>query len=261
MTTENTQNTADMSDDELEAALAAEFREDDIVEQDASDKDAANELNVAEAKPEADKVPPPPPAKEASKSAKAPSKKSQVRKNAATKPVSSKDAKPKGAKAPAEPKVPKAPRVTTQNAKRSAVALDRMGANVDGFALETTDTKLKPAELKTKREELLAEIDKLPIKVSEKAINLVAFANGGAKLSCYTEIAIKFLVAEGSMTAATLIAHLMDQKANGVKGYSKGTANSQGHQMMKLLPLFKIGTVDGKTMKVNKSSIIVKLVK
>ncbi len=225
--------TPEVSDEELLAALSEE-----------SDTAEAGELNVEEAIPA-------PPVKKGGLKAKKEAAKAKKAKGGTTD------------KAKAEPKEPKAPRKTVINSKRSEVALDRMGANAEDFVLETTDAKLKPAERKAKRDALLAAMDSkdMAVKVSEKAINLIAFTSGAAKLSTYTEIAIKFLVDKGSMTAQELINHLQDQKANGVKGYSKGTANSQGHQMFKLLPLFMIGTLDGKTMKVNKQSIIAKLVK
>tara|TARA_R110000851_G_C13102760_1_gene569328 strand:- start:75509 stop:76249 length:741 start_codon:yes stop_codon:yes gene_type:complete len=227
-----------MSDAELDAMLADEFK---------GEEGAESNNEMTEATPH-EAAAPKPPAKKSKMGAKKAAKK-------AAKSGEKEEA------APAAPKEPKVARITVMNAKRSEVALDRMGPNASDFVLEIDDAKLKPAQRKAKTDALLASINDLPVKVSEKAINMIAFASGSAKLSVYTHLAITFLQKEKEITAKTLIEHLMDQKANGVKAYSKGTANSQGHQMFKLLPLFKIGTIKDKTITFNAGSVIAAIVK
>lgn len=141
--------------------------------------------------------------------------------------------------------------------KKSDVFVDKLGEGASTFFLELSDAELEESELKKAQDAILTTVDTMAVKVAEKAINIVAAANNGAKLSTYTEIALKFLEAKPEgFTAKELIEHYSDQKANGVKGYSQGTANSQAHQMFKLLPALKIAVLDGKLMKLNPNSFL-----
>lgn len=151
----------------------------------------------------------------------------------------------------------KKPRKTMISSKKSEVATSKLGENAAGFILELSDAELDEKAQAKQRETFLSSIDDMAKKVGEKAVNLVAYAGADAKLSAYTAIALKFLVDKGSITTKDLIEHMQDQKANGVKGYSIGTARSQSHQMFQLFPAFKVGTLDGKTMTVNEESLIV----
>jgi len=161
------------------------------------------------------------------------------------------------AEKPAKEKKP--PRETSMaTSKKSDVIRERLGDNLAGtLVLEMADAELSKTKLKNQQDKILDMIDGLAKKVGEKAVNLIAHLNGSAKLSAYSEIALKFLNAspEG-IVAADLIAHYQDQKANGVKSYSVGTARSQGHQMFQLLPALKIAEMTGKTMTVNPDSLI-----
>ena len=149
-------------------------------------------------------------------------------------------------------------RSTMAGAKKSVVLRERLGEKMsEALVLELSDAKLKPEELVKQQDALLDAIDQLAVKVGEKAVNLIGAVNGSAKLSTYTAIAIKFLTnSEEGITAIDLITHMKDQTANGVKGYSEGTARSQGHQMYKLLPAMKIAVLDDKTMNVNPESTL-----
>jgi hypothetical protein len=142
--------------------------------------------------------------------------------------------------------------------KKSDVIRERLGANLaETLVLEVADAGLDAASLQIAQDEVLVKIDGLAKKVGEKAVNLIAHINDSAKLSAYTEIAFKFMQSKSEgIVSADLIAHFQDQKANGVKSYSIGTARSQGHQMFQLLPALKIAELNGKTMSVNSDSLI-----
>ncbi|MCG5512803.1 hypothetical protein [Ectothiorhodospira shaposhnikovii] len=149
------------------------------------------------------------------------------------------------------------PRKTMTGHRKSEVVKDKLGAKLgEVVILEVTDAMLPPAVLKERQDELLANIDKMAKKVGEKAVNLLSHINGTAKLSAYTDIAIAYLAKHGSMTTNDLISHLTSGDHSYRKPYSIGTARSQTHQMFALLPQFKIGVMEGKTMKVNPNSVI-----
>jgi hypothetical protein len=150
------------------------------------------------------------------------------------------------ATAPVEPKTP---RVTMTGAKKSAVATSKLGDDV--LLLELSDASESIETLRERSAEIVASFDKLAKKVGEKAVNIVGALKGTAKLSVYTSVALRTLTARGSMTAADLIKVYQDG------GYSKGTANSQAHQMMQLLPVFKAGTLTGKLLTRNDNSVLI----
>jgi len=150
----------------------------------------------------------------------------------------------------------KAPRKTMAGGKKSDVIRDRL---TETLILEVDDAKLSPTELEASQDTLLDYIDtEMAVKVAEKAVNLISAANGHAKLSAYTIITLRFLEesASAGITVKNLVEHLQDQKANGVKGYSDGTAKSQAHQMFKLLPTLKVASMNGKVMTINEDSIL-----
>lgn len=93
---------------------------------------------------------------------------------------------------------------------------------------------------------LKAVVDGMPIKVREKAVNLVEHVTKGKALSVYTQVAVDMLKTEGKLSAKKLVEHLqVVSKKNGGAGYSIGTARSQAQQQMTLLQGFGIAAKTG----------------
>lgn len=98
-------------------------------------------------------------------------------------------------------------------------------------------------------------IRECPVKVQEKALNIVQWMLHGHLLSVFTELSLAELIRNETATSASLRAMFM---SNPDKMYTVGTAGSQAGQMMKLLPAMGIATCTGKTLKVNPDSPVVK---
>ena len=142
------------------------------------------------------------------------------------------------------------------DAKPSAALIARLGS-VEAASMhlkisesdETVDAKSLTETLK----ERLTKLDDLPKKVGEKAVNLIAHLGGGAKLSCYTEIAIKMLLDNGELTSKELFDRYI------ARPYSEGTSRSQCGQMMQLLPALGLADRTSRgSLALRKDSLIAK---
>lgn len=123
----------------------------------------------------------------------------------------------------------------------------------DNIIFERDDVALSVADREKMVNEVVNEIDGLPKKVSEKAVNALQAACGQAKLSVYTQIAVDLLRQKGSLT----LTDLRDgYEAPNPKPYGKSTASSQASQMMKLLPYLKIANREGGTLSLNQDSAL-----
>lgn len=164
------------------------------------------------------------------------------RKNAAATKKKSKsaankfDIPPQQKQAPAEPTQPRG-------------RFDLMGMN---------DEQWLRVGLKTDAATSLNLIRECPVKVQDKALNIVQWMLHGHLLSVFTELSLSELIRNGTATSATLRAMFM---SNPDKMYTVGTAGSQAGQMMKLLPVMGIATVVGKSLKLNPDSPVVKFFK
>jgi len=147
---------------------------------------------------------------------------------------------------PAGEKKPREPRPTFEH--RSDALLHRIGGR-ENLLFVSGDLHLDPGALAQKRDDFLAEVNSTAKKVQEKVINLFAAANGKAKLSEYSKIAIN-LLAESETTSKAIYEAMLAAK------YSTGTARSQSQQMMNLLPLVGIATRDKNVLKLNKDSVL-----
>lgn len=141
-------------------------------------------------------------------------------------------------KAEEKPVKVKARAIRTEGpATPSSALLARLGS-VDAVAthLHTSadDAKLSSEELIAQVKARMTDLDKLPKKVGEKAVNLIAHLAGGAQLSCYTQIALTMLMEKGELTSSELVARYL------ARPYSEGTSRSQCGQMMALLPALGI---------------------
>lgn len=151
-----------------------------------------------------------------------------------------------------EEKKAKRKRVSSAGKKKSEVIASHLGANsAEYFVLETADADLKPDELKDREKEVLASIDALAKKVSEKAVNLMNFVKTGEHLSVYTTIALDLLTEKGTVTSENLRQKMRDE------GYTVGTSNSQSQQMFQLFPALKIATRVKNILTLNDESTIV----
>lgn len=109
--------------------------------------------------------------------------------------------------------------------------------------------------LYTSSEDSVNLIRQCPVKVQDKALNVVQWMLRGQSLSIFTELCLKELVHRGSTTSAGFRGMLMSEPD---KTYTLGTAGSQAGQMMKLFPVLGIATRIGTTLTINKESPIVK---
>lgn len=122
----------------------------------------------------------------------------------------------------------------------------------DGYpqylAFDTGDKDMDPDQLKDQADKRLITIGNLAKKEQQKAINMIRHLKNGTKLEVYTELGLKFLIENGSITSASLRNFFMSQKLNGVKGYSQGTAGAQTNQLMHLFVALEIASVSNKTL-------------
>lgn len=142
------------------------------------------------------------------------------------------------------------------DAKPSAALVSRLGsveAVTAHLKISDGDSAVDSKELVKALNERLSGLDDLPKKVGEKAVNLIAHLGGGAKLSCYTEIAIKMLIETGELTSKALFERYV------ARPYSEGTSRSQSGQMMQLLPALGLADRTGRgSLTLRKDSVIAK---
>lgn len=94
-------------------------------------------------------------------------------------------------------------------------------------------------------EAIMAAIDAAPVKVGEKASNLLRYGLGRDHVSNFTRFALsKLRSAENmEMTVPELVKAMMDER-----GYTPGTARSQSQQMSRLFGIFGMVSKDGSKM-------------
>ena len=154
---------------------------------------------------------------------------------------------------PAKPKraAPVTKRISSLGMKKSEALSKALGSKLqDYMCLNVNDVNLEPADLQTKIEAKLTEIDALPIKIQEKAVNFFAHLSNGAQLSNYTKIAIDLLIKDGEITSKAL------RDAYIARPYSPGTANSQCTQLMKLLQVLELANKEAGKLVANQESAL-----
>ena len=135
--------------------------------------------------------------------------------------------------------------------KKSEALSKALGSKLQDFmCLSINDATLEPADLQTKIEAKLTEIDALPIKIQEKVVNFFAHLSNGAQLSNYTRIAIDLLIKNGEITSKAL------RDAYIARPYSTGTANSQCTQLMKLLQVLELANKEAGKLVANQESAL-----
>lgn len=151
-------------------------------------------------------------------------------------------------------KAPVTKRISTIGMTKSVALATALGERLDDLlTVDTKDLALSDEDRFDKRIALLEAIDKMPIKIGEKATNLFAHIAKGAALSNYTRIAINFLVQNDEMTSKQLKDAFLSRP------YSEGTSSSQTTQMMNLLPALGIAIKSGGRLIPNPTSTLLPL--
>lgn len=167
---------------------------------------------------------------------------------------------PKAAKAPKEPKAPKVAkepakaRVTGD--KKSERILSTLGEKANDFLVLTIADASTADD--AYRAELLTKIDKMPIKIGEKAWQLFDWMGGRQdKLNNVLKTAFTVLKRDGFISTSDTGNLMVALSAT----YSKGTARSQAQQMYSLMEALKVvvpgdKTGRSKTLNLNADSVI-----
>ncbi|MET2951282.1 hypothetical protein ABXV18_24680 [Vibrio owensii] len=133
---------------------------------------------------------------------------------------------------------------------KSAAIHTKLGEAVYSHVLlEKGDSELSGAELKTKVDAIISDVDNLPKKVGEKILNLFQHLHTGVALSVYTTIALDMLAEKGTLSSTELRTKYEEK-------YSKGTASAQSSQLVQVIKFLKIGTAEGKELTLNENSIL-----
>ncbi|MFM5010862.1 hypothetical protein [Aeromonas veronii] len=140
--------------------------------------------------------------------------------------------------APAETEKPVKIKARAHGASKPSAALIARLGSVEAVEahlhIDASDGTLSRADLSTLIKSRMEDLDGLPKKVGEKAVNLIAHIAGGAGLSCYTRIALEMLLESGELTSKALYERYK------ARPYSEGTSRSQCGQLMQLLPAMGI---------------------
>lgn len=135
----------------------------------------------------------------------------------------------------------KAPRLNTQGMTKSAILSAK--TNVGDIMKIGIDQE--------RLEQMVAQIDKLPVKVQDKATNLMKFLSGKDYLSAYTKYCLNYLRDDGPMTVPQVVKKLTEDR-----GYSIGTARSQAQQISSLFRSYGIITVNNGVMELDRTNPI-----
>jgi hypothetical protein len=137
---------------------------------------------------------------------------------------------------------------------KSQKVATKLGEKASEFlVLELADAELDEEALKAKQEAVLAEIDTLAKKVSEKAVQLFGWLKNGGSLNEVMKRTFEVLAKDGEITSGekgNLQQNLL------AKPYSKGTAASQANQMFMLLPMLRVTKREKGRMIANPDSLI-----
>jgi hypothetical protein len=175
---------------------------------------------------------------------------------AATPEVKTSKKKAKGEKKTKEAKVadkPKEPRMPAHAKKSEKVSFVLGEKKSEFLVLEMDDALLDAEALQAKQDEVLAEIDKLAIKVGEKAVMLFGWLTKGGSLNEVMRRTFAVLIKDGELTSGdkgNLQTDLLG------KPYSLGTARSQSNQMFMLMPALKVTIKEKGRMVLNPNSTI-----
>ena len=111
------------------------------------------------------------------------------------------------------------------------------------------------AELGFERKAFMDAYNACPVKAMDKVQNFMAWSQGLAELSVYTQISVTHLINAGTSDTAGFRLAMM---SNPTKPYPSSTASAQAGQMMSILPVLGMAIKDGKTLTLNEDSPLVK---
>ncbi|MTF12944.1 hypothetical protein FVB40_28665 [Raoultella ornithinolytica] len=111
------------------------------------------------------------------------------------------------------------------------------------------------ASLGFERKAFMDGYNACPVKAMDKVQNVMAWSQGLSDLSVYTIISVTHLVKTGSTDTAGFRLAMM---SNPDKPYPSSTASAQAGQMMSILPVLGMATKDGKVLRINEESPLIK---
>ncbi|HBM2881056.1 TPA: hypothetical protein LVL09_004878 [Klebsiella oxytoca] len=111
------------------------------------------------------------------------------------------------------------------------------------------------ASLGFERKTFMDGYNACPVKAMDKVQNVMAWSQGLSDLSVYTIISVTHLVKTGSADTAGFRLAMM---SNLDKPYPSSTASAQAGQMMSILPVLGMATKDGKVLRINEESPLIK---
>lgn len=128
------------------------------------------------------------------------------------------------------------------------------GARKKRFSMDQLSDEVM-AELGFERKAFMDGYNTCPIKAMDKVQNVMAWSQGLAELSVYTQISVTHLINAGASDTAGFRLAMM---SNPTKPYPSSTASAQAGQMMSILPVLGMAIKDGKTLTLNEDSPLVK---
>ena len=128
------------------------------------------------------------------------------------------------------------------------------GARKKRFSMDQLSDEVM-AELGFERKAFMDGYNACPIKAMDKIQNVMAWSQGLAELSVYTQISVTHLINTGASDTAGFRLAMM---SNPTKPYPSSTASAQAGQMMSILPVLGMAIKDGKTLTLNEDSPLVK---
>ncbi|HBS7069064.1 MULTISPECIES: DEAD/DEAH box helicase family protein [Klebsiella pneumoniae complex] len=128
------------------------------------------------------------------------------------------------------------------------------GARKKRFSIDQLSDEVM-AGLGFERKAFMDGYNACPIKAMDKIQNVMAWSQGLAELSVYTQISVTHLINTGASDTAGFRLAMM---SNPTKPYPSSTASAQAGQMMSILPVLGMAIKDGKTLTLNEDSPLVK---
>ncbi|HBL6736681.1 TPA: hypothetical protein LSH72_004073 [Klebsiella oxytoca] len=128
------------------------------------------------------------------------------------------------------------------------------GARKKRFSMDQLSDEVM-AELGFERKTFMDGYNACPVKAMDKVQNVMAWSQGLAELSVYTQISVTHLINAGTSDTAGFRLAMM---SNPTKPYPSSTASAQAGQMMSILPVLGMATKGGKVLEINEDSPLVK---